>query len=90
MLRKIMLILISGVGLASGHATDASAHSGCGYASGRGFYLTAPTCGNTWSWDRHVVRRHYSSGYWSDHDCTVPYSYNAFGSWNGFACTPRR
>ena len=66
MLRKIMIIVVSGVGLATGHVADASAH----FDRGRSFQ-------NLY-------------GYWDPHNCTVPYYYNSFGSWNGFSCYPRR
>jgi hypothetical protein len=96
MMRKIMIILVSGVGLAIGQVADASAHLGCGYVSGSvsDGHRAAPTCGGR---RRHHDQRldrawsfHRSYGYWDDHDCSVPYSYNAFGSWNGFACYPRQ
>ena len=94
MLRKIMIILVSGVGLATGHAADASAHFGCGYVSGSHGHRTAPTCGGRWLYrDQHRDHGrsfHYRYGYWDAHDCSVPYYYNSFGSWNGFWCYPRR
>jgi hypothetical protein len=94
MLRKIMIVLVCGIGLATGQAADASAQSGCGYMSGSRGHHAAPTCGGRWLHHEQRLHRGKSirggSGYWDAHDCSVPYYYNSFGSWNGFWCDPRR
>jgi hypothetical protein len=88
MLQKMMIILVAGVGIAIGSDADASVrggHRGGAAHVGKGLH-----------YHRHLAyQRHFAPdwsfdlSYWDDHNCSVPYYYNQFGSWNGFGCFPR-